>query len=261
MSIKNVISTLLRDGFILVFNQDKLDVVKTAQSLVSAGINNMEVTCRISRPLEKITRLKKELPDFVVGVASLIDFPFALEVYNKAYPDELLPTLQQAVDAGADYLVSAAGFSDESFEKFAGRTALIPGCGSVTEIMTQFSKGANLCKLFPAKQLGGSAFIKAVDPPIHKTISIVPMGGTNPNNIPDYIDAGILVLGGSFSMIEKTAMKRIIDEQNYSLLLKELKKIRLLVDNCRARKWPDIDFAAASVVEIEEVTGRKFNLG
>ncbi len=35
----------------------------------------MEVTCRISKPLEKLARLRKELPAFVAGSASLIDWP------------------------------------------------------------------------------------------------------------------------------------------------------------------------------------------
>ena len=47
MDITTVLTTLLRDGFILVFNQDKLDIVKTAEALLAAGIGNMEVTCRI----------------------------------------------------------------------------------------------------------------------------------------------------------------------------------------------------------------------
>ncbi|GAH79100.1 unnamed protein product, partial [marine sediment metagenome] len=84
MDIRKTITTLLRDGFILVFNQDKLDVVKTAQALIRAGVNNMEITCRISKPLEKMKRLREELPDFVVGAASLIDSPEMLAVYNKA---------------------------------------------------------------------------------------------------------------------------------------------------------------------------------
>jgi len=137
---------------------------------------------------------------------------------------------------------------------------MIPGCGSATEIVSQFSKGANLCKIFPAKQLGGPAFVKAIDPAIHKTISLVPTGGTNASNIPDYIDAGVLVLGGSFSMIEKSTMKKIVDEQDYELLAGELKKIKELIDKLRANKYPDIDFASASIEQISQATGRNFNI-
>ena len=260
MDSKSTITTLLRDGFILVFNQDKLDVVKTAEALIKAGVNNMEVTCRIKKPLEKMFRLRKELPDFATGSASLIDSPEMLELYNKAHPEDPLPSVAQVVDAGACYLVSAINFSDAGFEKFAGRIPMIPGCGSATEIVSQFSKGANLCKVFPAKQLGGPAFVKAIDPAIHKTISLVPTGGTNSGNIPDYIEAGVLVLGGSFSMIEKSTMKKIVDEQDYELLAGELKKIKELIDKLRAGKYPNIDFASASIELISQATGRNFNI-
>ena len=260
MDIKSAITTLLRDGFILVFNQDKLDIVKTAEALVKAGVNNMEVTCRISKPLEKLSRLRKELPDFVTGAASLIDWPGMLDVYNKANSEDPLPSVAQVVDAGACYLVSAVNFSDAGYEKFAGKLPMIPGCGTATEIVSQFSKGANLCKVFPARQLGGPAYVKAIDPAIHKTISLVPTGGTNAGNIPDYIDAGVLVLGGSFSMIDKAAMKKIIDEQDYDLLAEELKKVKQLIDKLRADKYPDINVASASLEQISDATGRNFNI-
>jgi 2-dehydro-3-deoxyphosphogluconate aldolase/(4S)-4-hydroxy-2-oxoglutarate aldolase len=164
------------------------------------------------------------------------------------------------VDAGASFLVSPANFSDDTFQNYAGKIPIIPGCGSATEIISQFAKGANLCKVFPAKQLGGPAFVKAIDPAIHKTISLVPTGGTNLSNIPDYIYVGVLVLGGSFSMIEKAAMQRIIDEQDYDLLADELTKIKQRIDELRANKYPDIDFPKASVEQISQITGRNFNL-
>ena len=150
--------------------------------------------------------------------------------------------------------------ADEAFAKFADKTAMIPGCGSVTEIVSQFSKGAALCKLFPAKQLGGPGFVKAIDPAIHKTISIVPTGGTNPGNIPDYIDAGVLVVGGSFGLIEKSIMKIVVEQQDYDLLVDEFVKVKQLIDEHRKKKWPDIDFKTASVETISKFTGRNFNL-
>ncbi|OHB63695.1 MAG: hypothetical protein A2Y77_18000 [Planctomycetes bacterium RBG_13_62_9] len=260
MDIKSVITTLLKDGFILVFNQDKLDIVKTAQALMGAGINNMEVTCRIKRPLEKLSRLRKELPDFVAGAASLIDWPGMLKVYNAAHADDPLPSLQEVVDAGAAYLVSAVNFSDAGFRQFAGKIPLIPGCGSATEIVAQYAKGANLCKIFPAKELGGPAYVQAIDPAIHKLISLVPTGGTNSGNIPDYIQAGVLVLGGSFSMIDKATMQKIVDEQDYALLTKELALIKQLIDRVRKQKYPNLDFSGASLQQISRTTGRDFNV-
>ena len=260
MDIKTTVQVLLRDGFILVFNEDRLDIVKTAESLLEAGIGNMEVTCRIKKPLEKLSRLRRELPEFVAGAASLIDYPEMLNIANQDHPDNPLPSVDDVVDAGAHYLVSAVNFSKATYEKYAGKLPIIPGCGSATEIVTQFSLGANFCKVFPAKELGGPAFIKAVDPAIHKLISLVPTGGTNAQNIPDYIEAGVLVLGGSFSAIEKPVFAKIVEQQDYKLLASELKKTKELIDSKRSQKWPKLDFAKASIEQISKITGRNFNI-
>lgn len=260
MNITEVTKRLLRDGLILVFNKNELDVVKTAEALKKAGINNMELTCRIKKPLEKLKHIRKELPDFVFGSASLIDSDNMLRVYNKAHPDDPLPDVQQVVDAGAQFIVSAGNFRSGTFERYAGKIVMIPGCGTASEITAQFGMGANFCKVFPAKQLGGPAFVKAVDPAIHKTISLIPTGGTNPANIAQYIANEVLVLGGSFSMIEKDMMQRIIEQQNYNLLAEQLKKIKQLINKEREKKWPDVDFDSASVAQITQVTGREFNL-
>jgi 2-keto-3-deoxy-6-phosphogluconate aldolase len=228
---------------------------------MKAEVYNMEVTCRIRAPLEKIYKLKKEFPQFCVGAASLIDFAAMLNIYNQQHPDDPLPTLEETVKAGADFLVSAANFSDEAYRKYAGRVTMIPGCGTVTEIVEQYSKGANMCKLFPAKQLGGPAYIKAIDPAVHKLISIVPTGGTTLENTPDYISAGVLILGGSFSMIAKETFKKIVDEQNYELLSNEIKKVKVLIDECRSKQYPALNFESASLHQICRVTGRNFNVG
>ena len=260
MDIKTTIQVLLKDGFILVFNEDRLDIVKTAGCLLEAGIGNMEVTCRIKKPLEKLKRLGRELPEFVAGAASLIDYPEMLNIANRNNTDAPLPSVDEVVDAGAHYLVSAVNFRKATYEKYAGKLPIIPGCGSATEIVTQFSLGANFCKVFPAKELGGPAFIKAVDPAIHKLILLIPTGGTNAQNIGDYIDAGALVLGGSFSAIEKPVFAKIVEQQDYKLLTGELKKTRELIDQKRKQKWPKLDFAKTSVEEISRITGRNFNI-
>ncbi len=260
MDLKQTLTTLLRDGFVLVFNQDRLDIVKTARALVRAGVNNMEVTCRISKPLEKLAALRRELPDFAAGVASLVDSPAMQEVYNRSHPDDPLPSLEQAVEVGACYLVSAVNFWDESYERFAGTVPMIPGCSSAGEVVDQFSKGANLCKIFPAKQLGGPAYLKAIDAPLHRLVSLVPTGGTNPDNIPGYIEAGALVLGGSFSLIDKVTLDEIIEEQDYDLLARELAAVKHQIDTLRAEKYPGIDWERASIEQISAVTGRDFNI-
>ena len=85
MDIKSTITTLLRDGLILVFNQDKLDVVKTAEALIKAGVNNMEVTCRIKRPLENWLTISVTLPH--PGIMGILPVNF-LKVSSLKLPAE-----------------------------------------------------------------------------------------------------------------------------------------------------------------------------
>ncbi|MBA7669798.1 hypothetical protein ES703_77932 [subsurface metagenome] len=61
-------------------------------------------------------------------------------------------------------------------------------------------------------------------------------------------------------MIEKDTLKKIIDEQDYNLLAEELTRIKQLIDRLRTEKYPDIDFAKASVEQISLATGRNFNI-
>lgn len=247
------LQTILRDGFILVFNKDELDVVETAKALQSAGINNMELTTRVSNPIEKIKRLKAELPDFVCGVASLVDS-------RKIEAQKNLPTIEDVIIAGADYLVSAAGFKAETYEKYAADYPMIPGCGTVTELVNQYDLGASFCKLFPANLIGGVSYLKSIEPAIHHSMSIMPTGGTNADNIPQYVKAGCLVLGGSFSMINSETFAEIVEQQDYESLAREFKKIKLLINECREKKYPELNFLNADLEEISRVTGRNFNL-
>ncbi len=259
MTVQKTLAILLRDGFILVFNQDALDVVATAEALIQAGVHNMEVTCRIRKPLEKIAALKKALPQFAVGCASLVDNAGFLRRYNARHADDPLPSVAQAVEAGADYVVSAVGFRAETYERFVGQVALVPGCGSAEQIVRQYGFGANLCKLFPARELGGPAYLRAVDPALHKAVPIVPMGGTNAENMPDYIAAGALVVGGSFSLIDKPALQAA-KGGDYGPLAERLRGIKALIDQQRQERWPGLDWAEADVAAIADTTGRDFNV-
>ena len=61
-------------------------------------------------------------------------------------------------------------------------------------------------------------------------------------------------------MIEKATMKKIIDEQDYELLAKELTAVKHMIDRLRKEKYPDIEFTKATLEQISRTTGRNFNL-
>ena len=256
----DTLTTLVRDGFILVYNSETLDIVETARALQKAGIDNMEVTCRIKDAAAKLRRLKKEVPGFKAGAASLLDYPTTVSRFNRTNPSKAIPTIAGFVEAGADYLVSAVGFRADTYATYAGKLPLIPGCATGTEVLAQYELGASFCKLFPASIVGGVKWLDAVEPAIHRIVPIMPTGGTTLENIPDFAATGTLIFGGSFSMIAKETLKQIETAQDYALLASEFAKIKQAIDAARAKKYPALNFKTASLAEIEKVTGRDFNV-
>jgi 2-dehydro-3-deoxyphosphogluconate aldolase/(4S)-4-hydroxy-2-oxoglutarate aldolase len=65
-----------------------------------------------------------------------------------------------------------------------------PGCGSLTEIVKAEELGAEVVKIFPATQVGGPEFIKAIKGPRPMT-NIMPTGGVEPteDNLKKWITA------------------------------------------------------------------------
>lgn len=256
-TLTGTLETLLRDGFVLVFNSETLDVVETGRALIAAGMRNMEVTTRIPGAAGKLGALKRALPGFKAGVASLVDHP-RVRARLSARAAGSAPSVEEAIDAGADFLVSAANFRPETYRAHAGRLPIIPGCGSATEIAAQYDLGANLCKLFPAAQLGGPKFLAALDPAIHRLISVMPTGGVGIENIPDYIAAGALIVGGTFGMAPREALAAA-EAGDYAPLAAALRRIKETIDACRAKRYPGLDFKTASLARLEASTGRSFN--
>ena len=61
-------------------------------------------------------------------------------------------------------------------------------------------------------------------------------------------------------MIEKNTMRKIVDEQDYDLLSRELTAIKSMIDDLRREKYPKLNFSKASLEEISAATGRNFNI-
>ena len=69
----------------------------------------------------------------------------------------------------------------------------MPGALTPTEIVAAHGMGADIVKLFPAGELG-LGYIKAVRGPLgHIPMSAV--GGVKPENVKDYLDAGVCGFG------------------------------------------------------------------
>lgn len=148
------------------------DAVPLAKALLAGGVWIMEITMRTDQALDAITLVAKEVPEIIVGAGTVI---------NKE-------TANQALEAGAKFLVSP-GFSQEVADVAKEKDILyVPGTATLTEVMYAINNGYDLVKIFPAGKLGGVDYIKEIHSVFPK-LSFMPSGGVSLDNMESYLDA------------------------------------------------------------------------
>ena len=158
------------------------DALPTANALLAGGVDVMEVTLRTKAGLEGIRRIAQQCPDIYVGAGTVVN----------------LEQCRQAVDAGANFIVSP-GFDREVVEWCVKNdVAITPGCVTPTEITEALSFGLKVLKFFPANVYGGLPAMKALCGPFGG-VKFIPTGGVGPDNLHEYVSAPFIhAVGGSW---------------------------------------------------------------
>ncbi len=133
---------------------------------------------------------------------------------------------EQAIDAGARFLVSPGYDSD--VVKFAQENdvPIIPGVLTPTEIQKGASEaGLSVFKLFPAELIGGLEGVKALKGPFYD-IQFLPTGGVNEENYLEYLENDhVIAVGGSFIIDDNVTEEGIEEEiEKTNSLIKNIKE-------------------------------------
>jgi 2-dehydro-3-deoxyphosphogluconate aldolase/(4S)-4-hydroxy-2-oxoglutarate aldolase len=156
--------------------------VPLAHALVKGGLKVLEITLRTPAALESIKRIRAEVPDAVVGAGTIIN----------------IETLNKAIDAGAEFIVSP-GTTDAMIDAaLATGVPLLPGIANPSDAMRLLEKGITEMKFFPAEAAGGVPMLKSIGAPIPQ-ISFCPTGGVNQQNVKSYYKLpNVACVGGSW---------------------------------------------------------------
>lgn len=166
----------------VVVLEDAKDALPLAKALTEGGLPCAEVTFRTEAAEESIRLMKKEFPEMLVGAGTVL---------TKAQVD-------QAVNAGAEFIVSP-GFDPEIVDYCLEKEIpVFPGCISPSEVAQAVKRGMSTVKFFPAEQAGGINMIRAMAAP-YSNLKFMPTGGINLKNLKDYLSFDrILCCGGSW---------------------------------------------------------------
>lgn len=199
-------------GIVPVFYHEDIEVCKQiVKACYDGGARLFEFTNRGDFAHEVFTELNKyartELPELILGIGSVLE----------------APTASLYLQLGANFIVAPTLNPEVAKVCNRRKVSWMPGCGSVSEISYAEELGAEIVKIFPAGQVGGPDFIKAVNGPMPWT-NIMPSGGVVPTkeSITTWIKAGAYCVGmGSqlftknennqfdYQQIEKTVRKSI----------------------------------------------------
>lgn len=179
----DVLKRLGECGIVPVVVLDRVeDAVLTAKALFAGGVDVIEITLRTEAGLDSIREVSKHCPSMCVGAGTVIS----------------LEQCKQAVDAGANFIVSP-GFNREVVEWcVSNNISVTPGCVTPTEITEAMSLGLNVLKFFPSNVYGGLSAMKALTGPFGN-LKFIPTGGISEKNLHEYVSAPFIhAIGGSW---------------------------------------------------------------
>jgi len=205
MEKREVLNQMINEGLIPVIRvASASEAMDVADAIKEGGVGFIEITMSVQGAIDVIKELtQKYKEEIIMGAGTVLDSE----------------TGRAALLAGAQFIVSPTLNLDLIQLAHRYSAVVIPGAMTPTEILTAWNAGADMVKVFPAAQLGGPEYIKALRGPLPQVL-LVPTGGVNLQNAGAFIKAGATLLGVGGELVDKKAIKE--------------RKFHILTENTRA---------------------------
>ena len=189
--------------------QEAIDV---CLAIAKGGVKPIEITMTVPGAIEAIKELKGTLQGKVLlGAGTVLD------------PE----TAKAVIYAGAEFVV-APTLNLEVIKVCRRYTKIvIPGAFTPTEILTAWESGADIVKIFPAR-VGGPKYVTDIRGPLPQ-IRLLPTGGVELDNTPDFIKAGAVAVAVGTSLVDKKAVK----EKKFDIITENARKFVEAVKSAR----------------------------
>jgi 2-dehydro-3-deoxyphosphogluconate aldolase/(4S)-4-hydroxy-2-oxoglutarate aldolase len=172
---------ILNVGIVPVVRASSSAEARTAaEAVCKGGITIVEITMTVPGAVEVIRELAKHYSpeQLLVGAGTVLN------------PEQA----QRCLDAGAQFLVSP-GFNPKTVALAAAERRLImAGALTPTEVISAWEAGSDFVKVFPAGNVGGPKYIKALKGPL-PDVPLIPTGGVNLQTAAEFLEAGAAALG------------------------------------------------------------------
>ncbi len=181
-------------GVIPVFYNGEVEIAKNVvRACYKGGIRTFEFTNRGGKAFEVFGELVKmtaaECPEMVMGIGSVTT----------------AADCRRFVEAGARFVVGPVFSAEVMDEAKKLGVPYAPGAATPTEIFNAWKAGAEIVKVFPAAEVGGPSFVKAVLAPM-PWLRIMVTGGVEPTreNLTKWFAVGVKCVGIGSNLFPKT---------------------------------------------------------
>jgi 2-dehydro-3-deoxyphosphogluconate aldolase/(4S)-4-hydroxy-2-oxoglutarate aldolase len=184
-------ANLTQIGVVPVIRAESADnVVRTVEALVEGGIPAAEITMTVPGAVRVIKRCAAHFGDRItLGAGSVTSADMCTEV----------------IDAGSVFVVTPV-FKAAVIDICRQRgVCVVAGALTPTEIFMTWEAGADVVKVFPAKAMGGAAYLRMVHEPLPQ-IALTPTGGVTLETLADYFKAGVPFVGAGGDLVDKKAV-------------------------------------------------------
>jgi 2-dehydro-3-deoxyphosphogluconate aldolase/(4S)-4-hydroxy-2-oxoglutarate aldolase len=161
------------------------------EAIYKGGIRAAEITMTVPGAVRVLEKLADRFGgEIVLGAGTVLD------------PE----TARICILAGAEFIVTPC--LRVSTVEMAKRYSKIvtPGALTPTEVLTAWEAGADAVKIFPAGNVGGAKYIKALKGPFPQ-IEMIPTGGVNLDTIGDFLKAGACAVGVGGELVDAASIK------------------------------------------------------
>jgi 2-dehydro-3-deoxyphosphogluconate aldolase/(4S)-4-hydroxy-2-oxoglutarate aldolase len=214
---EEIVNVMREKGIVPLFTHDNAsEALEVVEGAYRGGIRTFEFTNRRSNSFEIFSYLigqRKRFPDLMLGIGTVMDGA----------------TAKKFIDAGADFIISPILKPEMAEVCRQHNKAWIPGCATLTEIVTAKELGAAVIKVFPGSVLG-PGFISAILPVV-PDLKLMITGGVEPTreNLSAWFQAGSMCVG----MGSQLFTKDILQTRNWELLSQRIAQALDLVKEIR----------------------------
>ena len=192
MTQKDILSFITDIGIVPVVRTNSADsAIKAIEAIHTGGVRAAEITMTVPGAIRALEKVADKFGDrIMLGAGTVLD------------PE----TARTCMLAGAQFFVtpSLKLSTIEIVKRYS--KVICPGALTPTEVVTAWEAGADVVKIFPAGNVGGPKYIKALKGPFPH-IEMIPTGGVNLETAGEFLKAGACAVAVGGELVDAKSIQ------------------------------------------------------